>query len=297
MLLLQVVLPVFLIFFVGYAGQKKLRLDIKSVSTTALYLMTPPLVFRSFYENKIDSTYLYIVIYGVALSVIIIWLIKGISRLLGYNDSITGGLILSTAFMNNGNLGAPLILLAYGQKAFQYAVAIMVLHAIIMSTLGIYYAAKGKSDVSNALLSVIKMPIVHAVFIGLFWQYLHLPMPSNLYTAIGMMADASIPTIMLVLGMQLAEIELTNLDWSKISLALVTRLMISPLIAYGLVLALPVDQLLGKVMIIEAAMPTAAITTMYALQFDCSPELVSSITFIGTVLSMGTLSVLLTFMG
>ena len=297
MLLFKVVLPVFLIFLSGYAGQKMLQLDIKSVSTTALYLMTPPLVFRSFYENKIDSTYLYIVIYGVALSVIIIWLIKGFSRLLGYNDSVTGGLILSTAFMNNGNLGAPLILLAFGQKAFQYAVAIMVLHAIVMSTLGVYYAARGKSDVRQALLSVVKMPIVHAVFVGLLWQYLHLPMPQNIYTAIGMVADASIPTIMLVLGMQLAEIKLINLEWSKISLALITRLLVSPVIAYIITLALPVNPLLGKVMIIEAAMPTAAITTMYALQFDCSPELVSSITFIGTVLSMGTLSVLLTFIG
>lgn len=297
MVLLKVILPVFLIFLLGYAGQKKLRLDIKSVSATALYLMTPPLVFRSFYENKTDSTYLYIVVYGIVLSVSIIWLVKALSWLFGYPESTASGLILSTAFMNNGNLGAPVILLAFGSQAFQYAVAIMVFHAIVMSTLGIYYAAKGRSDARRALLSVVKMPIVHALFIGLFWHYLHLPMPANIYTAVSMLADASIPTIMLVLGMQLAEIKLQKLEWGKISLALVLRFLISPVIAYGITLLLPVNPLLGKVMIIEAAMPTAAITSMYALQFDCSPELVSSITFISTLLSMATLSIMLTIIG
>lgn len=51
--------------------------------------------------------------------------------------------------------------------------------------------------------------------------------------------------------------------------------------------------LIGTVLIIISAMPTAATTTMYAIEFDTEPELVSTITFISTVVSIVTITVLL----
>jgi len=98
---------------------------------------------------------------------------------------------------------------------------------------------------------------------------------------------------MMVLGLQLAEIKVSRLSLEKAGLAIILRLLVSPLIAWGIVALLPVSGLLSKVMIIEAAMPSAAITTMYALQYDSEPDMVSSITFITTVLSLITLSVLM----
>ncbi len=295
-MLLKVLLPVFLIFLAGYIGQKVFSLHIKSVSTVSLYLMTPPLVFKSFYTAKLDSTYLHIVIYSILLSTLLIWFIKLAARLKKYNPSQTSALILSSAFMNNGNFGAPVILFAYGQLAFQYAVVIMILHTIFMSTVGIYYAAKGNFNVKESIYTVLKMPILHAVVLGLVWQYCKLPMPDNIYDAISMVGDASIPLIMLVLGMQLAEIKLTNMQWGINIAGIVTRLLISPAIAYGLTLLLPVDTLLAKTMIVLAAMPSAVIMVMYAIQYDNNAELVSSITLLSTLSSVVTLTVLLTIL-
>lgn len=295
-MLLKVVLPIFLIFLTGYIGQKVFSLHIKSISTVSLYLMTPPLIFKSFYTAKLDATYLHIVIYSVLLSTLLIWLIKFIARLKKYNSSQTSALILSSAFMNNGNFGAPLILFAYGQLAFQYAVVIMILHTIFMSTVGIYYAAKGNFNVKESLYSVLTMPVLHALILGLLWQYCKLPMPDNIYNAISMVGDASIPLIMLVLGMQLAEIKLSNMQWGINITGIVIRLLISPAIAYGITLLLPVDPLLANTMIVLAAMPSAVFMVMYSIQYDNNPELVSSITLLSTLLSVGTLSVLLTIL-
>lgn len=288
-----VVLPVFLIFMLGFVGQRVYKLHIKSISTTAIYLMAPVLVFRTFYRFTPDQSYLHIAAYGIVLSLLIILLVKIIARIKGYDESVTNALILGTAFMNNGNLGAPLILFAFGETAFMYAISIMVFHTVIMSTLGIYYAARGKADVRESLLTVAKMPILHALIIALLWQYLHIPMPDNIYKAVDMVAQASIILIMLVMGMQLAEIRLKSPEWGKISLAVVIRLLISPLIALLFTAIVAVDPLLGKVMILEAAMPTATLTTMYALQFNTLPNLVTSISFASTILSIATLSLFL----
>ncbi|WP_342048453.1 AEC family transporter [Bacillus sp. OTU530] len=78
----------------------------------------------------------------------------------------------------------------------------------------------------------------------------------------------------------------------KSSLSLVTKLAISPAIGYVFTLFLLVDEMVKQVMIIMAAMPTAANTTMYALQFNTEPEFVSSATLLSASLSLATLPVI-----
>lgn len=293
MAVINVILPVCLIFAAGFLLQKKFHLEIRSISATALYLMLPALMFKTFYQTELNQTFYKIIVYVILLSVLIIWLIKGIGFIKRYDSKMISALILSTAFMNNGNFGAPVILFAFGEKGFQYAVVILTMHTVMISTFGIYYAAKGKMDIKGSLLSVIKIPMIWGSVAGILMSYFDVPVPENLNGAIELVADAAVPTIMLTLGMQLAEIKLSRLQWGKISLAVFVRLILSPIIAWGIVSFLQVDPLLERVMIISAAMPAAAITTMYALQYDSEPDLVSAITLISTLLSIGTLSILL----
>ncbi|WP_143558272.1 AEC family transporter [Snodgrassella alvi] len=108
-----------------------------------------------------------------------------------------------------------------------------------------------------------------------------------------MIGDSSIPVIMLILGMQLATLHIRQIEVAKISFALVIRLLISPLWAVLLVYFMPIDLMSKKVLIVLAAMPTAANTTLLSVQFNTRPQLVSTATFISTVLSLITLPVVL----
>lgn len=268
-------------------------MNIKSISTAALYLMFPALMFKTYYQTALDATFLKIVVYGLVLTIFFIWLTKAIGYFKKYDTSITSALILSTAFMNNGNYGAPITLFAFGEQGFQYAIIIYTIHNIVISTFGVYYAAKGKMDFKNAFWSIIKMPMIWGTALGLAWQYLKLPMPENAYGAIILVGNAAVPTVMLTLGMQIAEIRIHNLHWGKVSLAVFLRLIVSPFIAWAIAWFLGVEPLLRNVMILLGAMPAAAITTIYALQYDLEPDLISSITLITTLLSVVTLSIVL----
>jgi predicted permease len=289
----QVILPVFLIFALGYVGQKRLRLDVKSLSTASMYLMSPLLVFRTLYTADIDRQYMIVTVFSLALCLILIGWVKITARIRGYTKSEENGLILATAFMNSGNLGVPVVLFAFGQAALHYAIVIMVVQTILMSTLGIYYAAKGSAAGGQAIASVVKMPIIHAAVLGLLWNACGWEVPRSLLQVIDFVADAAIPTIMLALGMQLAEIPLNRLDWEKVGFSLVSRLILSPVIAWLIAVWMPVDPLLKQVMVVAAAMPSAANTTMYSLQFGSEPKLVSGITLLSTVISAVSLTVVL----
>ncbi|HAA9984010.1 TPA_asm: AEC family transporter [Listeria monocytogenes] len=296
---LLILLPVFGIFAIGFIGQKTLKFDIPNLSKLTLYLMSPFLAFNTFYTNALTIDYAYLAIYIFALCLSLILLVSLISFLLGYNLQDCCALILASAFMNNGNYGTPVVLLVFGAVGLDIAVVLMVLQQLAMSTIGIYFAAKGSKDANGmktVMKRVVRMPIAYGALLGLTLQLLHVSLPSALMTCVKLVGDAAIPTIMIVLGMQLAVISFRRIELTKVGIALVLKLLIAPIIAFGLTLILPVDEMTKQIMILLAAMPTAANTTLMAVQFDTKPDLVSSATFISTVLSIITLPIVLYFL-
>jgi len=293
----SVVLPVLLVFVAGYVVQKWRKVDIKPISTVAIYILTPALVFETFYKADMNMQYVYMVVFALILLFSIIIINKLYAWKMKYPPSVESGLILSTAFMNSGNYGAPIILFAYGQEGFAYAVSFMVLQAVIMNFFGIYYAARGVSGMRTALKVLLRMPVSYAVLLAILIKVLRIEMPSTLMQPVELISQAAIPTVMLILGMQLAQIKWTSFEWGKVSYGVVVRLLISPVIAWGITLMMPMDPLLAKVLIVAAAMPSAATIVMYAVEFDAKPKLVSSITLITTLLSIFTITLIIMILG
>nr|WP_090892088.1 AEC family transporter [Evansella caseinilytica] len=294
---IQVVLPVLLVFFIGYIVQIRMKIAIKPISTMAIYILTPALVFRTFYTAELNLQYMYMVVFAVLLLVALIIINKLYSRLVKYPAKVESGLILSTAFMNSGNYGAPIILFAYGEAGFVYIVSFMVLQAVIMNFFGVYYAAKGVSGIVTSVKLVFRMPATYAVLLALLLKAAGLSVPDNLFRTVDIIAGAAIPTVMLILGMQLAKIKWEHFEWGKIAYGTLVRLILSPLIAYGITLLLPLEPLLAKVLIVASAMPSAATIVMYAIEFDSEPRLVSSITLVSTLFSVATITLLLMILG
>ncbi|MFD2683136.1 AEC family transporter [Bacillus seohaeanensis] len=291
-----VLVPVFCIFALGFIGQKVIGFDPKALSTMALYLMSPVLAFRTFYENELNMDYLYLAVYGLGICFGLISIVYAIAYFKKYSKSETSSLILSSVFMNNGNYGTPVALFAFGAVGFDIAVIFMVIQQLIMSTIGIYYAAKGSDEhdgIRAALMAVVRMPVVYGAILGIVFQLTRIDISEIFYESINLVADAAIPTIMIILGMQLAKISLKKLEIEKVSYSLIIKLAISPLLAVVFAMILPVSEIVRNVMILMAAMPSAANTTMFALQFNTKPDFVSSVTLISTLSSIVTLPIVL----
>lgn len=298
--LLLIILPVFLIFAAGYVGQKLIGFDIKTISTMALYLMSPFLAFRTFYANEITMDYFYIILFCLLLMgglFIAVWVT---SRLMKATRPQFSAIILGAVFMNSGNYGAPVVLFALGAIGFDYAVIMMVFQTVLMNSFGIFFASLGgseKASIHDSIRRVIRMPVLYAAIVGVTLQLLHVPISSSLMEGISLIADASIPTVMLVLGMQLAVITRKRVAYRYVTATVIIRMFLSPAIAAVIVLFLPVSDLLKSVLIIQSAMPAAANTTMFALQFGTEPDLVSFTTLITTLLSLLTIPIVLLLLG
>ncbi|GAA0315950.1 AEC family transporter [Bacillus carboniphilus] len=301
MILIDVVIPVMAIFVIGFVVQKIFDFDIRSISTLSLYVLTPFLVFETFSTNELSWEYVHIVLFCICFCLILLSLSFLYGKIRKTNKTVTTAFMLAATFMNAGNYGAPLIYFALGERAFSYAIIVMVVQSILMNSIGLFLAANGSSMRAEEDFSPWKkmatMPVLYALILGISFQIFHLRVPGFLEQPVAMLSDACIPLIMLALGMQLAKIQFKSVNWYELSVITLARMVISPLVAVVVLSFVTLDPLLEKVFIIVASMPTAANITLLAIQFKTEPDFVSAVTFMTTLLSMVTIPIVLVFLG
>ncbi|RYL88111.1 AEC family transporter [Sporolactobacillus sp. THM7-4] len=289
----EVILPVILIFLCGFVLQKVFNLDIKPISTLAVYLLLPFLVFDTFYTTPLDLSFYYIFISSVLIMAALIITGVILCRVLKYGRGDINAFLLSTIFPNSGNYGIPIALFAFGKQGVVYAMPLMICHAVLMGIVGIYIAADGQGGAKAAIRTVLKQPLNYAIIPAVFLQKFQIHIPVNFLKSIELISGTAIPVVMIILGMQLANVTVRKMNWRGISLVTFVRLILSPIVAYLICLGFPIDHLLRNVIVVMAAMPGAANTTLYAIQFNAKPQFVSSSTLITTILSILSLTVLL----
>lgn len=277
-------------FGIGYFVGKVAKLDIKSISYIALNIFYPFLAFQTFYKNDITADHFYIFVVITILIPLLFILIVMIAKIGKLDKKNKHAMLLAGVFMNGGNYGVPVALFAFGEEGFMYALMTMIVLSIWMNSFGLYWAASGASEQiskKRAIKRVMKMPIMFGVIIGVLFQLIQIRLPVQLEKTITLLSDAAIPCIMIVLGIQLSTIAFREISFKLVGAIVFIRLMISPLIMLGLVYLVGIEgSLLGNVLVIISAMPTAANTTMFAVQFDIIPDLVSATTLISTILSL-----------
>lgn len=99
----QVMLPVLLIFFIGFIFQKFFSLDIKPLSTIAIYLLLPFLVFQTFYSANFNNNFSIVVLTSIGIMVILVLLGILVGKIIGFNKKKMNAFLLSTVFPNSGN--------------------------------------------------------------------------------------------------------------------------------------------------------------------------------------------------
>jgi predicted permease len=204
-------------------------------------------------------------------------------------------------FMNSGNYGLPTAQFAFGQAGLDRALLFFIAQAIMAQTLTIAIAQAGQTNWHTGFKQILKMPPIYAVASALLlrWWGVSLETPNvlgALLHGIDLISQATLPLLLMLLGMQLAQ-ETVIEDVPLTTTAVIIRLFASPLIAYGVAVALQLDALATNVVVLQASMPTAVNMVLYSLEFNARPKFVAGTVVITTLLSVVTLTILLTVMG
>jgi len=285
------IVPVFIAIGLGYTLERRLKIEIKSVSRTIFYALTPCLVFSSLVKSTVSGGEFWrIASFEVLITLVVALVAWGVARALHFDRAMESAFLLVTIFVNAGNYGLSVNQIAFGDEALIRAIIYFVVSSLLINTSGVYLASRGKARTLDALLNVFKVPIVYAVFLAVLIKLINLNVTgSPVFKAVEMVGQGAVPLMLLLLGMQLAKTPLAQ-SMKTASLATLIRLAVAPAIAWPLASLLGLSGPALQACIVEASMPTAVTTAVLAIEFDARPEFVTSVIFLSTLASPITLT-------
>jgi len=294
MLLVNVIVPVILIAGAGYLFAKLTRFDATPLTRLSFYILSPALIFQSMLSSSLSGTTLSQVVIFVFAAHGALLLLGAVGvRWTGWDADTKASALLSFTFSNCGNYGLPVLLFAFGEPGFTLGVVYMVAHQVYQTLFGVGVASwrKGMSPLAMAR-QLLAVPWLYAVALGLVARATSFELPTVLARPVELVAAAAIPIQLLLLGMALAGAKVGHLvrQATPVSLA---KLVVPPLLAWGLCAVLGYDGLLRAVLILEASTPTAVNALVLSLQYNRRPELTASIILLTTIGGVATTTLLL----
>ncbi len=290
---INVIMPVFLVAILAAAFQRWRKSSVGPLSQVTLYLLTPALIFTSLVQQEIppSATFRIVATLLVANTFIIATSLI-VSFALRHDRAMRSAFVLSTGFPNAGNMALPVLLLAFGEEGLAVGVIVFVTMAIMGQSLGVFIAAGSSLNMLDSLKQIFKLPAIYAIIAALVVRAAGLELPHVVESPIELLAQASIPMMLVVLGFQLGgEIRLESA--ASLTAAVMVRLLASVPLAYLSATLLGLDDLARGVVMTVYAMPVAVFTIILATEFKTNPRFVTNAVVTSTFLSTLTLTVVI----
>jgi predicted permease len=289
--------PILLAAGIGFTLAKWLKINPRPLSQIIFYVFSPILVFKIMIGSHLSGQDILRTLLIALILMAAIGILSGlVGGILKFDRKILAAVMITSMFMNAGNYGLPLTNFAFGETVLAYASVFFVANALFTNTIGIVIASSGSTSVRKAIMGLVKFPAIYALAAGLLFLKFNWQLPTGIDRTVTLLSNAAIPSMLILLGMQMVNIRL-NGHLLPLILTTSMRLLIAPLLAIGLTRLFHMSLPSTQAVVIEAAMPVAVLTTILATEFETEPTFVTAAVLITTLLSPLTLTPLLAFLG
>ena len=281
----EVIFPVFFVIGIGYyLGKKNPKFDTNFITNFAGNIGTPAMIFYT-----VTTT-------GITLDIFISYFIYAIIMIAGF--AVIGLILLfflkkdlsmelpPLILPNTGNMGVPICLFAYGTQGLGVASAVASVIILFHFTLGVFLAKKKFSiDI------LIKSPPVYAIIISVIFLYFKINTPIFLENTTFLLTYATIFLVLMSLGIALSRLKVVS--WTHASILGAVRVIIGPLIGFGLIKFLNLNGFAAGVLLIQSCMPSAVLTYLVGSMYSERKVIdsVASVIVTSTVMSFITIPI------
>lgn len=292
-ILIHDILPVFVAIGLGYAFARRNHAELRTASRLTFYVLSPCLVFVSLVESNMDGGETAQIFILVLLMVLVMGALAWLTgRAIHLTPQQLTGFLLAVMFVNAGNYGLGVTRLAFGEEAEARAVIYFVSSSILIYTLGTLIASGFKGGWRGAFKHLLTLPQVYALLAVFVIRATGWTVPAPIMEGLRLPAQATIPMMLLLLGMQLANASVGDY-WKAASVGTVLRLAIAPFIAVAFAALLNLSGPARQAGILEASMPAAVVSTLIANEYEAEPQLVTGTVLLSTLLSPISLSIII----
>ncbi len=252
----------------------------------------PASIFLNLYYVEMDIVVLSQILgYLLLFTLVMILFSTVITKMLHLSGGEAAVLKNSVSLMNSGNYGLPVSQMIFSANPLGVTIQIFVLifQNLLTYSYGLYNLLSATKSLKGILLSFLKMPIIHALILGLLFQLFRIPLPTFIETPLSYLANGFIALALILLGAQLATIQF-GLFHRVVLFSIIGRLLVGPSVALGIILLLNLDGIVAQSLFIASSFPTSRNTATLALQYNIEPDLHAQVVLYTTLFSCLTVT-------
>ena len=291
------ILPIFLTAGAGFLLGRFIEIEPRTISRVCFYIFTPCLVFTLITTSRLGGSEFFLLMgYAIITTLLVGFLAFVGGKVIRLERNILIAMVISAMFANSGNFGLSLNSFAFGNAALAFATVFFITSSILVYTVGVFVASMGRANLMDSVRGLARVPALYGLALAFIFNAFDLSLPSPLDRSVNLLAQAAIPSMLVLLGLQLQRVE-WNGKVRALVLANGMRLLIAPIIAIVFSVVFGLTGVARQASILEASMPTAVIVTILATEYDVEPAFVTAAVTTSTLLSPLTLTPLLAFLG
>ena len=306
--LLSIMLPVFGCIFIGYALVRRGIIETKgadAINRFVYFASFPALLFTFVARTPIEKVWNQAFLCTWLLSLSLTYLATVMVSRLFIGDGATEMAVraMNCTCANTAFMGIPLLILALGKEAALPGIlATMVIVTIIFNlTVALIEVGRHKGTVTRldllakVAISLAKNPLMLAVFAGALSSAL-LTMPKAIMTFGELLGNAAVPCSLIAVGAFIASQRISETVSGSLAPTAI-KLLLHPLLTWVIVTwVIEMDPIWSAAAILLAALPSAASCFVIARQHGILVAETSGTIWLSTVLSAGTVVVVLSLM-
>ena len=275
--LVAILFPIFGIVAAGYFYARHHKPEMAVANRLNMDVFVPALVFAAMAGKSFDlAAYAPLALGGFLVLAACGLLAWPLARLIGSQPKT---LVPPMMFNNSGNMGLPLMVLAFGEQALPLAVVLFFVENTLHYSLGTWML-----DHHAKLWNLWRVPVIAAAIAGLAVSLLRIELWAPLYIGIKMLGDVSIPLLLFSLGVRLTDSVARDVQLGLVGAALCP--LAGMAIAWAVAPLLGVDDMQAGMLLIFGALPPAVLNYIFAEKYKQEPERVASIVMIGNTASL-----------
>lgn len=296
MIFLQIVAPILLLLVVGAVLQRKFQFNLKALSSLITYCFMPAAVFINIYETRIEMAVIWDVTFFIVLFIGSQMLLASLLAKVLKLDKQEGAIFKnSVVLINSGNYGIPVAQMLFATQPV--GVAIQVILVIFQNmttyTYGLYNLISSVKSGMDILKEFLRLPIIHALWIGAAMNYFAIPLPQTIRIPIEYIAGGFVAVALITLGAQLSQIQIRTMFNKVIYVSCFTRLLIGPAVALVIIYVLDIDGVVAQSLFIASSFPTSRNSSSLALEYDVESDAAAQTVLFSTIISCLTVTVVI----
>jgi malate permease and related proteins len=292
----QIVAPILILLMIGVLLHKKFKFQLKPLANLLTYCFMPAAVFSNLYESALNLSVFWQVTKFIVLFMLCQMLLSAlIAKVLGYSRTQSAIFKNSIVLINSGNYGMPVAQMIFATQPIGVAIQVIVVifQNMLTYTYGLYNLISTTKSGIAILKEFLKMPLIHALWIGIACNYFHISLPIFIDIPIHHIADAFIAMALITLGAQLSQIEIRSIFNKFVFTSAFVRLMIGPSLALLIIYLLKLDGVVAQSLLIASAFPTSRNSSSLALEYDIDSSLAAQTVLFSTIVSCITVTIVI----